>query len=375
MALGRRSVLAAAALAAAGVRPALAADPVVVGVSGPLTGPNAQYGAQWKASFDLALEQVNPGAARPIQYVFEDSQADPRQSVAIAQKFVNDPSIVIEIGDFSSTASMAASSIYNRGKLVQFGMTNSHPDFTKGGDYCWSSSISQAEEQPNLAGYAIEALGLSKLAVLHLNTDWGVTAKNLFVAAAKAKGAEVVATEGFLPGERDFRSTLVRLRDANPNGLILEAYYADAAVIARQVRDLGLKQPIAAVGSVYSPKLIELGGDAVNGIYTQSNFFPDEPRPEVQSFVKAFIAKYGRQPDGFNATAYDTMILVSQLVSQFGATRDAIHEGLAKIKDVPSVVYGKITFDPVTRRVAGAHYVRLEVKDGKFALWDGSKPA
>lgn len=373
--LKRRAFLAGATALASLQRAAAAAGPVHVGVSGPLTGPNAQYGAQWKASFDLAIAQVAAAGGPAIEYIFEDSQSDPRQSVAIAQKFVNDPRIIMEIGDFSSTASMAASPIYQRARLVQFGMTNSHPDFTKGGDYMWSSSISQAEEQPNLAGYAIAGLGLNKLAVLHLNTDWGTTAKNLFVAAAKAKGAQVVATEGFLPGERDYRSTLERIRNAGPNGLILEAYYADAAVIARQVRDLGMKQPIAAVGSVYSPKLLELGGSAVEGMYTQANFFPGDPRPEVQKFVQAFAAKYGRQPDGFNATAYDTMNLFAALVQQFGATREAIHDGLAKIKDVPSVVYGKMTFDPATRRVSGARYERLVVKGGKFVLWDGSKPA
>ncbi len=375
--LDRRSLLAGAAAVgvASFARAGRAADaPAIVGVSGPITGPMAQYGAQWKASFDLALEQSKAAGGPAVDYVFEDSQADPRQSVAIAQKFVNDDRIFIEIGDFSSTASMAASPIYQRAKLVQFGMTNSHPDFTKGGDYMWSSSISQAEEQPNLADYAVNALGLKKLAVLHLNTDWGTTAKNLFVKAAQDKGADVVATEAFLPGEHDFRSTLVRIRDANPTGLVLEAYYADAAVIARQVRELGLKQPIAAVGSVYSPKLLELGGDAVNGMFTQSNFFPDDPRPEVQAFVKAFQAKYGRAPDGFNATAYDTMNLVIALVKQFSATREGIHEGLAKIKDVPSVVYGSMTFDPTTRRVAGAKFERLTVKDDKFVLWDGTKP-
>ncbi len=373
MLLGGTAALGAAALL--GGRRAAAADAVVVGVSGPLTGPNAQYGAQWKASFDLAIEQIKAAGGPAIEYVFEDSQSDPRQSVAIAQKFVNDDRIFMEIGDFSSTASMAASPIYQRAKLVQFGMTNSHPDFTKGGDYMWSSSISQAEEQPNLADYAVNGLGLKKLAVLHLNTDWGTTAKNLFVKGAQDKGGEIVATEGFLPGEKDFRSTLVRLRDAKPDGLILEAYYADAAVIARQVHDLGLTLPIAAVGSVYSPKLLELGGDAVNGIYTQSNFFPGDPRPEVQTFVNAFQTKYNRAPDGFNATAYDTMVLVGELVKQFGATREGVHEGLAKIKDVPSVVYGKLTFDPATRRVSGARYERLIVKNNAFTLWDGSKPS
>ena len=119
--LGGSAMLGAAALLHS--RRAAAADAVVVGVSGPLTGPNAQYGAQWKASFDLAIEQIKAAGGPAIEYVFEDSQSDPRQSVAIAQKFVNDDRIVMEIGDFSSTASMAASPIYQRAKLVQFGMT------------------------------------------------------------------------------------------------------------------------------------------------------------------------------------------------------------------------------------------------------------
>ena len=122
-----------------------------MGVSGPLTGPNAQYGAQWKQGFDLALDEINGDGGikgRPLAYIFEDSQSDPRQSVAVAQKFVADPKIVVELGDFSSPASMAASPIYQRGRLVQFGFTNSHPDFTKGGDYMWSNSVSQADEQP-----------------------------------------------------------------------------------------------------------------------------------------------------------------------------------------------------------------------------------
>ena len=375
MTLERRSFLAGAiGLAASAPLAARAAEPVMIGVSGPLTGPNAQYGAQWKAGFDLALDEVNGNGAH-LAYNFEDSQSDPRQSVAIAQKFVNDPRIVIELGDFSSPASMAASPIYQRAHLVQFGFTNSHPDFTKGGDYMWSNSISQAEEMPNLANYAIDGLGLKKLAVLHLNTDWGVASKDIFVPAAKAAGAEVTAVEGFLPDERDFRSTLVRVRDSNPTGLILIAYYADAAVIARQVRAVGLKQPLAAVSSVYSPKLLELGGDAVEGLYTQSNFFPGDPRPGVKAFVDRFQAKYGHQPDSFNAGAYDTMVLVHALVTQYGADRKAIHDGLYKIRDVPSVIYGHVQFDPETRRVKGAKYVRLVVHDGKFIAWDGSKPA
>jgi branched-chain amino acid transport system substrate-binding protein len=294
--------------------------------------------------------------------------------VAIAQKFVNDPRIVAELGDFSSTASMAASPIYNRGKLLQLGITNSHPDYTKGGDYTWSNCVSQEDEQPSLARYVIEGLGRKNIAVLHLNTDWGAASKDRFVKAAQAAGANIVATEAFQPGEHDFRSTLVRVRDANPDAIVLEAYYADSAVILRQIKELGLKQPVAGVGSLYSPKLIELAGADANGVYTQSYFFSEEPRPEVKAFVDAFRAKYGKDPDWFNATAYDGLTFISRIARQYGSSREAIHDGIGKAKDLPSVVFGSATFDPATRRVSGAHFVRLIVKDGKFVIWDGVKP-
>jgi branched-chain amino acid transport system substrate-binding protein len=193
-------------------------EPITIGVSGPLTGQNAQYGAQWKKGFDLALEQVSKTGVkgRRLQYVFEDSQADPRQTVAIAQKFVSDPKIVVELGDFSSTASMASSSIYQRAGLAQFGFTNSHPKFTQGGDFIWSNSVSQADEQPRLAKYAAD-LGFKKLAVLYLNTDWGRASQYLFSEAAKGNGAGIVASEGYQPEEKDFDAGARARRQARRN--------------------------------------------------------------------------------------------------------------------------------------------------------------
>jgi len=376
-----RSVIVATALATLGGALALAqaatAEPVMIGVSGPLTGQNAQYGSQWKKGFDLALEEVNARGGvkgRPLQYVFEDSQADPRQTVAIAQKFVSDPKIVVEVGDFSSTASMAASPIYQRAGLVQFGFTNSHPNFTKGGDFIWSNSVSQADEQPRLAKYAAD-LGFKRLAVLYLNTDWGRQSQKIFSEAARSDGLDVVASEGYQPDEKDFRSTLVRVRDAKPDAVVLISYYADGALITRQIRTVGLTTPIVASGSIYSPKFIELAGAAANGVFTESNFFPGDDRPEVQAFVMKFRAKYNEEPDDFNAVAYDTIILLAAVMNQYGFDRTAIRDGLAHIKDVPSVIYGKATFDTETRRVAGARAVYLVVKDGQYTLWDGKKPS
>lgn len=362
--------------AASSAAPA-AGEPVLLGVSGPLTGPNAQYGAQWKKGFDLALDEINAGGGidgRPVAYRFEDSQSDPRQAVAIAQKFTNDPRIVAEVGDFSSTASMAASPIYQRAGLVQYGFTNSHPNFTRGGDYMWSPALTSTAETPRLAQYAAK-LGLARVALLYLDNDWGRASQATFREVAPSLGLAVAAVEGYPAGEQDFRSTLVRVRDAHPDGIALISYYDDGAQIVRQLRDVGLKEPVVAIGSVYSPKFIELAGKSAEGVYTESTFFPGDESPSVKRFVDAFKARYGEEPDEFDADAYDAMVMLATVMRRAGTDRKAIREGLAAVRNVPSVIFGQATFDPATRRVTGGTPAFLVVRDGAFVAWDGNRPS
>ncbi len=351
-------------------------DPIYIGVSGPLTGDLAQYGAQWKKGFDLAIEEINTAGGidnRPLQCLFEDSQSDPKQSVIVAQKFVDDERIVIELGDFSSTASMAASQIYTRGGLVQFGFTNSHPDFTKTSDYTWSTSVTQDQASPALADFAVTTLGLKKLAVFQINNDWGKSTIVSFSKHVEELGASIVATQSYLPDEKDFRSAITSIKDAAPDGIILISYAADGALIAQQARDAGLTVPFVASASLQSPDFIELGGKAVDGAYVLGEFLITDPRPEVQAFVKKFNDKYGEDPDLFASLAYDAIYLVKRAVELGGATRDGIHEALPKLKDVPSVVYGTVTFNPETRRTKNPTFENLIVKDGAFVPMNETK--
>ncbi|WP_298373129.1 ABC transporter substrate-binding protein [Azospirillum sp.] len=379
--VGSAALLCGALLAPAALAQSGGGEPILLGVSGPLTGPYAQYGAQWRRGFDLALEQINAKggvAGRPLGIQFEDSQSDPKQTVAIARKFAADSRIVAELGDFTSAASMAASPIYQSAGLVQFGFTNSHPDFTKGGDYVWSNAPNQADEMPVLADYAVGALGLKRIAVLFINNDWGRTSKDLLAKAVAERGAAITGTEGYLADEKDFRSALVRVRDTNPDGIVLVSYYTDGAQITRQLREAGLTQPVVAAGSVYSPKFLELAGVAANGVHTTTPFFPEDPRPVVQSFVKAYTAKHDTLPDAYSSRAYDAVIVLAAAIEKGGQAgsgaveRKAVREGLATLSGVPSVVYGTVQFDPQTRRVNKPLSIRLVVKDGAFALWDGA---
>ena len=203
MALTRRTLLAAAALLPA--TRAFAADPITAGVSGPLTGPNAQYGAQWKRGFDLALDGINGAGGvkgRRVQYIFEDSQSDPqavrRRRAEIRRQPGRDhrargfllPRLHGRLADLSARQAGAVRLHQLPPGLHQAAATT-----------CGPTPPTRRRSSPSSPEFAAK-LGFKRPAVLHLNTDWGRTAKDAFLKAAPGLGMEVAAAEGYLPPSR-----------------------------------------------------------------------------------------------------------------------------------------------------------------------------
>jgi branched-chain amino acid transport system substrate-binding protein len=348
--------------------------PVVFGVCGPMTGDNAEYGAIWKKAFNLALAEANKAGGiggRKVQVDIQDSQANPRQAVTIAQKFASDGRIIAELGDFASPASMAASSIYERARLTQFGITDSHPDFTKGGQYMWSNAESQDDSAKSQADLA-HRYG-TRHAVVYLDTDWGATVWKIYEKAAKANGDTITYSSGFIASSTDFRPTLIKAHQSRPDVLTIIGYYKDAALLTQQARAVGFEStPIIVSNSAYSPQYLALGGKATNGVRLNTTFFADDPRPEVKAFVQKWQSLYHETPDMFGAGAYDAINILIWAARKYGATRAGIHEGLLKGRNIPSVVTGPFAFGP-DRRVGTPRFIEVVVKDGKYVLAGDAK--
>ncbi|MCX5917065.1 MAG: ABC transporter substrate-binding protein [Deltaproteobacteria bacterium] len=348
------------------------ADPIYIGVSAPLTGNYAEYGQNWKKAMDLGLGWINSAGGvkgRPIELIYTDSKSDPKESAAVAQKYVSDKRIVATMGDFTSTACMAAQPIYDRGGLVQLSPTASHPKFAPGSVWSFGIIGTQAGEGPFMANYAVKILGKKKIAVLYINNDWGIATKDYFVNAAKEMGAEILAIEAFFEADKDFTGVLTKLRGVKPELLYIPSMYNEMALIAKQREKLGwIDILIMGPGSLYSPKLLEIGGASVNGLYTSAVFFPKDPRPEVQKFVKGFEEKYKSAPNMFAAIAYDGINLMAEVLRKAGTDRKAIRDELEKTKNFPGVT-GKITF--TERRDVIKDYRHLVIKNVEFTLYEG----
>lgn len=341
---------------------------IYFGVSAAITGQYAQYGQQFKEGFELAIDQVNAAGGidgHKVALKYEDSQSDPKQSVTVAQKFVGDNDVILVFGDYSSAASIPASPIYTAGKLVQYGFNNSNPDFTlKGSEYQWSTSITTSASYEWTADY-IKQQGVNSVGVTYLNTaDWGIPAYAAFKAEADKIGLTITDAEGVLDTSDDYRPSLTKAVAAKPEAFAHIGYGPDAAKIVTQLRAIGYQ------GTFYGGQDEKSfnGTPDAEGAVVGAQFLETSSNPAVQAFVKAFKEKYPGETSvtGFEAGAYDAVNVAVAAVKAGGATRDGVLAGFKQLKDVPSVVYGTITFDPATRRVASPKLTPTVLSGGKW---------
>lgn len=364
--LGLALALGACSASAAGGTAGPTGDTVYFGVSGPLTGVNAEYGSYWKRGFELALPVINDGGGingKKLALKWEDSQADPKQTVPIAQKFVADNDIIAELGDFSSPASMAASSVYQKAGLVQYGFTNSSPNFTKGGEYMWSPSLTTDYYQKNNAN--VVSKYAKKVAVLYLQTDWGQTSFDQFSAVAAEKGVSISYSSPIDPASTDFRPVLIKAQESAPDAVVHIGYGPDGGLLVKQLRSIGFTKPF--FGGQITPQFLQIAGKAAEGDIIVDNFVASDPSERVQTFVKAFTAKYGEQPGAFDVYAYDALIALATAARNGGATRAGVLKGLQETKNFPSVQFGEFGFDS-NRRPAAVPLKQIKVVNGQFTV-------
>lgn len=348
-------------------------SPVYFGVSAAETGQYAQYGQQFQEAFTLAADQVNAKGGingHPVELTYEDSQSDPKQSVTVAQDFVNNPKIILVFGDYSSAASIPASPIYTAGKLLQYGFNNSDPDFTQdGSEYQWSTSVTTAQTYQWEADY-IKKQGIKSVGVTYLDTsDWGVPAYAAFKAEAKKIGLKITDAEAVDPTADDYRPSLIKATAGHPQAFVHIGYGPDAAEIVTQLRAIGYK------GTFYGGQDVQAFDDTpdAQGSIEGASFIATSTKPLVEKFVKAFEKKYPKAGPvtSFEAGAYDALNVAVAAAKKGGTTRAGILKGFKEIKNVPSVVYGSITFDPKTRQVKAPVLTPTVLKKEQWVAYNG----
>ncbi len=306
--------------------PALASDewgvitipqgkPIKIGLGAMLTGDYASLGIDIKNGAEMAVLEKKEIMGRPVQIQAEDDGCAGPPSVAIAEKFCNDPLVVGVIGYMCSGGSKPASDIHNKYKVLMISPSSTAAELTARDipiffRTCWNDII----QAKRAADFAIHNKWM-KVVAIHDKSDYGQSLAEAFAKNAKEKGANILAIEGVTRGDKDFTPVLTKIKPLNPDVVYFGGMAAEGVLIVRQMRRIGINAKFLSDDGCFTEKdFIQAGGSAAIGAYIT---YAKEPDP---GWVKRFEAKYGPRQT-FSPQAYDAAKVLMAAIEKVAKTQ------------------------------------------------------
>jgi branched-chain amino acid transport system substrate-binding protein len=351
---------------------------ILVGEYGSLTGPEATFGQSTHHGIMMAVDEINAAGGvkgRKIKVITEDDQSKPEEAANAVSKLISQNNVVAVLGEVASSNSLAAAPICQANKVPMITPSSTNPSVTEKGDYIFRMCFLDSYQGESMANYVSRQLGMKTAAILvDVKSDYSTGLAEFFAQAFVRNGGRIVARQSYAKGDNDFRSQLTAIRTANPQVIFVPGYYNDIGQIAIQARDLGIKQPLAGGDGWESPKLIEIGGKALEGCFYSNHYFAGDPDPAVRQFVEKYSQRYGQTPDSLAALGYDAAkVLASAMGRAEKIEGPAIRDQIAATKAFPGAT-GLITLGP-DRNPSGKKLVIVEIRNGDLALKGTVEPA
>lgn len=341
-------------------------EEIKIGGVGPVSGEAATFGVSTREGEELAVEEWNAKGGvlgKKIKLIFEDDKGDPAEAATVYTKLIDQDKVVAIVGTVMSKCSLAGAPICQAKGVPMISPTSTNPKVTEVGDYIFRACFIDPFQGTVGANFAFNVLGVRKAgAIFDIGNDYTKGLAEFFRDQFIKLGGQIVGFESHPTGATDFKAQLTNLIKAGAELIYISDYYNDAGLIMKQARELGFKGYFLGGDGWDSPKLVEIGGESVEGGFFTNHFSKDDQRPEVQEFVKRYRAKFGKDPDALAALAYDAMNLMLTAIQNAGSTDGAkIKDALKNIKF--NAVSGLITFDENRNPIKSA--VIIEIKNGQ----------
>lgn len=332
-----------------------------------LTGGTATFGQSALKGEKMAFEEINASGGvlgKQLVLVSEDNKSEPAESANAVKKLIEQDQVTALIGFTASSNGLAGAPIAQASKVPLVSPATTNPKVTQVGDYIFRVCFIDPFQGTVAAKFASDTLKAKKAAIFtDITSDYSKGLAQFFKESFTKAGGQIVTEESYAQKDTDFNAQLTKIKAANPDVIYTPGYYTEVGMIAKQAKQLGMKQPLLGGDGWDSPKLAEIAGDAIDGSYFSNHYSSEDKDPKIQEFVKKFKDKYGETPDAMAVLGYDAALVLADAIKRAGSTdKAAIKDALAATKDFPGVT-AKITIDKDRNATKAA--VILEMQGGK----------
>ncbi len=314
----------------------------------PLTGDDAAHGQGMKRAFIMAVEDAN--AAKKlgditIEALPMDDRSDPKEAVTVATQVISDRGIIGIIGHLNSGCSIPASQVYAKRELPMITPASTNPKVTQQGlknvfRVCGTDDVQGSFG----ANYVHDTLGFTTVAIIHDKTAYGQGIAEEFQKQFLAIGGTVTSFDGIDRGEKDFKALLTRVKSTQPQLLYYGGLYAEAGLMSKQMKELGLAIPLMGGDGIFTSEYARIAGSAAEGDFASMVGLPPSKLP----LAKDFLTRYAQRWPGDDVEPYDpltyeaTMLLLDAYVA-CGMDQTKLNATIASI--VHNGILGEVSFD------------------------------
>lgn len=338
-----------------------------------LTGAVASQGIPLSRGMKLAADEINASnylGEDKIKLVQLDNASDRGQSTLLVQRAAADGSLII-IGTATGYNSLSIAPLANELKVPLMGMVYS-PDLLAPGP--WSLKITSSDDSHSiaLAKYAVSKAKPKECLIIYARDNPGfVTLQKTFRDYAEKQGVKFVGVETVALQDTDFTALATKIAALKPDCLHIGTLGPAGANIIQQALAAGMSPTtkIFSGGGLASATFIQVGGKAVEGVTTVSDYAPGGINEEGKKFEAAYLKAYNTPPENWSAVGYAQMKLIAWAIKKVGpnVTRDSLREALSNVKDWPTLL-GASGVLSVTDRLPEYDAAIITVKDGKWAV-------
>lgn len=328
-------------------------SPIMVGITGPFSGPYADPGSAIKNAGLLAIDDINAAGGingRKLQGVPEDDACDAQTGVQAAQKLLNEK-IVIIVGGYCSGASIPESdTLHRNGDLPFITAGSSNPKFTEQGyDNVFRMVSRDDQEAPADVSFMKDWLKATKIAIMHDNTTYAKGVADSAKQAALASGMTVTYFDAITPGQRDYTAALEKVATTRPDVLFYTGYYAEYGLLAREYVALNPPYKLDGDSATVDPSVIKVAGTALENPGITFTTLPTTEfihNAQNDAFTKAYQARFGSLPGDYSAYEYDGMMALAQALKNDGGKTDSkdLNAALHSVS-IATGITGSIQFD------------------------------
>ena len=310
-----------------------------------LSGGGATVGTNWKNGIDLAIEEINAKGGvlgRKLEVTHADSQSNPGVARAQVQKALDAEPYVLLGPGYSGSVKVTAPLAAEAG-IAQI-MGGEAAELTQAGNkFLFRTSFGQQSSMPKVAKYIHDEMKAKTVAVVWVNNDFGRGGRDVVVKELDRLGSKVVADLSTEAGQADFAADVGKIKAANPDAVFVYLNEEESARFLREAKKQGLNKPMIGETTLLGQKVIDLAGEAANGVRGHVGLTVDAPIPAVQEFAANFKKRFNYACDHNGIKGYTAVYFIKHVTEKIGkfdskAFAEAAHGITISPKDEPGIL-------------------------------------